>query len=135
MLPYRYGMIFNLDRHLRMMDPMRVFYNVDHFRLVDEIIGFLTDGIENSAQAREQINDISYLMDILYEKEIVPESIFQQNESYVKVCGVLFSICESILQMFEETLFYSYLRKYAFERPHVINVSRHNYAILIKRKP
>jgi hypothetical protein len=134
MAKYRFGLIFDLDRHLKRNDPTGMFAEVDKLMLLEEIVKFLTEDVKNVDEGHARVNEIEYFMNLLYDKGIIQEYIFHQNEPYLKVCGILFSICESIVDMFYETRFYEYCTSYLVYRPKIIKLSRHNFIIMVKHK-
>lgn len=132
MAKYRFGVIFNIDRYIRHNDPSGMFEDVDRRNLLEEIVKFLTEGIDNVREARQQINEIEYFIGKLYDKGIVQEHIFSQDEPYAKICGILFAICESIVEMFDDVHLFDYLRERGTRPVRVIPVSRSNFAIVVK---
>jgi hypothetical protein len=130
MTKYRFGVIFNLDRYLKFNDPTGMFTEVDQKRLLQEIVRFLTEDARSPKEGRAILNEIEYLVGVLHHQEIIDDYIIELDEPYVKIQGVLFAICESIVGMFEDTHFYEYLRE-TKEIPKVIPVSRSNFAIVV----
>jgi len=132
MTQYRYGVIFNIDRHIRFSDQSGMFDEVDRYDLLKETVSFLTDEVSTLAEARNQVNEVEYFIGQLYDKGIVKEHIFHQDEPYVKICAVLFAICESIVDMFEDVRLFDYLRERGTRPVRVIPISRSNFAIVVK---
>lgn len=132
MAKYRFGVIFNLDRHLKGSDPTGMFTNVNREKLLREIVTFLTEDIISIPEARETINEIEYLLSVLHHQEIIDDYIFELDEPYVKICGVLFAICESVLDIFEEVRLFDYIRERGTRPVRVIPISRDNFAIVVK---
>ncbi|BCM95203.1 hypothetical protein [Burkholderia phage FLC6] len=132
MAKYRFGVIFNIDRHIRRFDTTGMFEDVNRRDLLEELVKFLTEGMENAKEARQQINEIEYLIGKLYDKGIIQEYVFSQDEPYVKICGILYAICESIVEMFEDIHLFDYIRERGTRPVRVIPVSRSNFAIVVK---
>jgi hypothetical protein len=130
-MKYRFGIIFNFGQHLKLHDPTNIFLDVDHEKLLREVMRFLTEDVVNRPEALERINEMEYLMGVLYDKHIVTEYLFHENESYAKVCAILFSICESLVELLLDTGFYNYCSSHEEDLPKVKHVSRKNYAILV----
>lgn len=132
MAKYRFGVIFNIDRHIRRFDTTGMFEDVNRRDLLEELVKFLTEGMENIQEARQQINEIEYFIGRLNDKGIIPDYIFHQDEPYVKICGILFAICESVVEMFDDIRLFDYLRERGSRPVRVIPVSRSNFAIVVK---
>jgi hypothetical protein len=132
MAKYRFGVIFNIERLLRQSDPTHMFEDVDRRELLEEIVKFLTEGVDTAQEARKQVNEIEYFIGKLYDKGIVQEHIFSQDEPYVKICGILYAICETIVDMFNDVHLYDYIGERGTRPVRVIPISRSNFAIVVK---
>ena len=113
-----------------MCDPTGVFRDVDHYKMLSYILEFLTDDVVSVREAKERVNEVDYLIDLLTDVGIVQDHQFQQAESYLKIAGILFAICESIADMFGDTSFYANCRSFDLDSPTVIQLSRSNFAIV-----
>lgn len=129
---YRFGIIFNFERNLRQTDPTGVFKEVDHLTMLTIILEFLTDDVISAREGFERVNEIDYLMDVLTDKGIIKDHEFAQAESYLKITGILFAICEGIVSMFSETGFYYNCRSYELDRPKVLPITKSNFAIVVR---
>jgi hypothetical protein len=135
---YRFGIIFDFGRYLRRNDPTDVFQDVDLEKLLVEIIRFLTEDDDpldtESAAIYGRINEIDYLVNLLYDKRIIGDTIFHGEESYLKICSVLYAICETLVEVLMDTGFYKFCRSYYKDKPKVIRLSRkrNNFAIVVR---
>lgn len=132
---YRFGIIFNFARHLKMNDPTDVFADVDQEKLLREIVRFLTEDVYNPREAREQCNEMEYFISLLYDRGIVQDHHFHLDETYVKICAILFAICEAMVDVFDDTGFYRFCQSYVHDKPRVIHISRNNFAIVVRPRP
>ena len=115
-----------------MCDPTNVFKDVDHYKMLQIILEFLTDDVVSAKEGYERVNEIDYLMSLLTDEGIVHDHQFQQAESHLKLSGILFAICESIVEMFSDSGFYGNCRSFEIDRPTVIQLSRSNFLIAVR---
>lgn len=131
MAKYRYGFVFNLGRILQQYDPSAMLADVDRKRFLEEIVRFLTEGIENEIEGRDIISEVEHLVEIMHYQEVIEEYMVLQDEPYVKLCGIVFAICETILNLLVDVRFYKYLDGKRSPTPKVIPLRRGNYAVVV----
>lgn len=135
---YRFGIIFNFERYLRRNDPTEVFQDVDLEKLLTEIVRFLTEDDDprdkDSAGIYGRINEIDYLLNLLYDKRIIGEAIFHGEESYLKISSILYSICETLAELLMDTGFYNFCKSFYRDQPKVIRLARksNSFAIVVR---
>lgn len=133
---YRFGIIFNFERYLRRNDPSGVFQDTDLEKLLNEIVRFLTEDEEpldtGPGAIYGRLNEMDYLMDLLCDRGILGRSIIESEDSYLKIHSILYSICETLSELFLDTGFYNFCRSYYRDQPKVIRVSSNNFAIVVR---
>jgi hypothetical protein len=133
---YRFGIIFNFERYLRRNDPSGVFQDTDLEKLLNEIVRFLTEDEEpldtGPGAIYSRLNEMDYLIDLLCDRGILGRSIIESEDSYLKIHSILYSICETLSELFLDTGFYNFCRSYYRDQPKVIRVSSNNFAIVVR---
>lgn len=133
---YRFGIIFNFERYLRRNDSTDVFQDTDLEKLLVEIVRFLTEDEEpletGPGAIYERLNEMDYLVNLLYEKGIIDAVFINVEDSYLKIHALLYSICETLSELFLDTGFYRFCRSYQEDKPKVIRISRNNFAIVVR---
>lgn len=136
MTQYRFGVVFNLEQSLRHNDPTGMFNDSikDRQRFLHEVIRFLTEDVCSAKEARAMVNEYEHLIGVLYHQEIIDAHLLELDEPYAKICGVMFAILESIVDILEAVRFYEYCESYMISQPFVHRLSNSNFAILVKHR-
>lgn len=130
-MKYRFGVIFDFEVHLKNNDPTNIFGGANLKKMLEEIVLFLTEDVHGTREAHKRINDIEYLMDRLYYGKVIDVATFAQDQRYTDTHAILFSICESIVEMFLAVGFYKYCRSFEKNKPKILHISRKTFAIVV----
>lgn len=127
---YRYGVILDVTKQLRCCGANEVFEKVDKKVLLQHLVNFLTEGVYDARQGNEQLNEIEYLMGKLYDRGIIESYLLEEDVTYMKTCGILFGICESLVSTMISTGMYHMLDDTGGE-VEVVPVGKNSFAMLI----
>lgn len=127
---YRYGVILDVTKQLRFCGANEVFEKVDRKVLLQHLVNFLTEGVYSARQGNDQLNEMEYLMGKLYDRRIIKSYLLDESVTYMKTCGILFGICESLMRTMISTGMYEMLESTGGE-VEVIPVGKNSFAMLI----
>lgn len=129
-MKYRFGIIINFERHVKMIDTTNIFHDVDLEKLLGELVKFLTDDVVNVPEMYAQMNEIDYLVNMLHDKRIIDEHLFYSDEPYLKICGVLYALSESLAEILIDSEFYKHCNE-SNRKPEVIRNGRKDFTIAV----
>ena len=129
---YRVGVIFNFDRLLKNCDPTAIFADVSRIKMLTAIVDFLIEGSESEHDARMRINDVEWLISEFYDRGIIGDYLFNNDEPFTKICGILYSMMEKIVDVMVMGGLYRYQWRYEeddYPYPRVYHISKDNYLV------
>lgn len=127
---YRYGVILDVTKQLQFCGANEVFEKVDKKVLLQHLVSFLTEGVYDARQGKEQLNEMEYLMGKLYDRRIIQSYLLDDSVTYMKTWGILFGICESLVRTMISTGMYDMLDETGGE-VEVMPVGKNSFAMLI----